>query len=276
MTHPSFIISAFISLYHLSHNQYAIRYAIGFAIGDFNLVYTGVCIVSIIVYLMLNKRLNMQLMIILIISVLLVLKANYMTAIALMSVLILLSILLKIRKNYVLFMIIFIALISLLLLKLESVARFILVISELKIFSNAIKIRLIDISNFLSNRNLLNSNTLQTRLELSSISWNTFKDNFWFGVDYTKYNSITIGNHTQWIDNLARFGIIGAFIFCLQLIKWLIRIYKNTNNYLSKNTIILSWSLFVLLGIINNNMLGGLFICMFFVANNISLLVKKV
>lgn len=166
----SFIISALISLYHLSHNQYAIRYAIGFAIGDFNLVYTGVCIVSIIVYLMLNKRLNMQLMIILIISVLLVLKANYMTAIALMSVLILLSILLKIRKNYVLFMIIFIALISLLLLKLESVARFILVISELKIFSNAIKIRLIDISNFLSNRNLLNSNTLQTRLELSSIS----------------------------------------------------------------------------------------------------------
>ncbi|WP_419958032.1 hypothetical protein [Psychrobacillus psychrotolerans] len=272
----SFLISAIVSLYYLMQNEYAIRQSYNnsyFALGDFNLVYTGVLIVALIWLLTINKIYNFRVTILFLVSILLVVKASYMTAIVSIFILALLSTLIKFRKRY--FAVFLTTLIFLLLVfSMDSIAKIIFDLANSGLINSALQVRLLDISNVLYGNSVANSGTLLDRFELSSVSWATFLDNPFFGVYYGDYGLHTIGGHTQWVDNLARFGVVGIMLLFLQMIIWFVKIYLKTKSKLEKNSLIISWLFFLFLGIINNNMLGGLFICMFFISSNINTVFK--
>lgn len=262
-------ISAIISLYYLTIDSYAIRRSYAnnyFAVGDFNLVYTGVTIAAICFYLIIGGQYKKIYLFSFIISSLLVLKANYMTAILLLIITIIIILIIKFSKNILLSFILF-SFIVLLIYFRERILEVLMLLSNSDLISFAIKSRLEDIYYALSSQSLSLSTTINDRLDLFIVSYETFLDNKLIGVNYSDYNFTTIGNHTQWIDNMARFGIIGNVLFFLQLIIWKnIRPYKELFSTDQKNLVFVSWVSFILLGIINNNMLPGIFIIMFFIA----------
>lgn len=271
----AYFLSSIISLYYLFENEYAIRRSADygyFAVGDFNLVYTGVCLAVLLWITIITKYFNLKLIILFITICLLVIKANYMTAIALLAVLLIVSTVLKYNKKAIFFLVV----ISIVFLfGMERLGYTIAAISNLDFLSSVIKYRLSDIANLLINKDIINSNTIGDRLYLASRSWESFLSSPLLGVDYENYNSFTVGSHTQWVDNLARFGVIGFSLLSFQLAIWFFQIYKSAKGWWSKCSVVLTWILFFTLGIINNNMLGGLFICMFFVSNNIYLFKVK-
>jgi len=58
--------------------------------------------------------------------------------------------------------------------------------------------------------------SLTVRFELIFTSWKTFTTstvNFFLGAGDHRVNNLVIGNHSQLIDELARYGIVGAAIF---------------------------------------------------------------
>lgn len=271
----AFFISTLISLYYLIGNQYAIRQSFNysyFAIGDFNLVYTAVCIVSMLIFLMFEKQINSKGVILLIFGSVLILRASYMTAIMLLIFLIGISIFVKYRKKPHAFTFLLIVFLALLLFGLDIGANIIYAIASVDLFSTAINLRLYDIYYTLSGSGLTEASSILARFELSSVSWNSFLENLFIGIPYSQYGQNTVGSHTQWIDNLARFGILGNFVLYAHLIYWYLQGLKVSQERISKGAHIIAWSVFFLLGMVNNNMLGGLFVCMFFVGRNIHLL----
>lgn len=64
-----------------------------------------------------------------------------------------------------------------------------------------------------------NSGDLSARFDLIEKSFQTFFDNFFIGIGYKYAYSfgdmfyIGVGSHSEWIDSLAKYGIIGAIPF---------------------------------------------------------------
>ena len=274
----SFFISTLISLYYLMGNQYAIRQSFNysyFAIGDFNLVYTAVCIVSMLIFLIFEKQVNSKIAILLIFGFALILNASYMTAIILLIFLIWISIFVKYRKKPYIFSFLLIVFLALLLIGIDIVANIIYFIASIDLFTPAINLRLYDIYYVLTGMGLTEASSIFARFELGSISWNSFLDYPFIGIPYSQYGQMSVGSHTQWIDNLARFGILGNLVLYTHLVCWYIQGLRDSNEGTSRGAHIIAWAVFLLLGIVNNNMLGGLFICMFFVGRNMHLLVES-
>lgn len=75
--------------------------------------------------------------------------------------------------------------------------------------------RVVEIKNALTG-NLSENSDLSSRNNLRSVSFKTFLSNPIFGVNHTLVgivNEKIIGNHAQWIDDLARYGFFALFIF---------------------------------------------------------------
>lgn len=58
---------------------------------------------------------------------------------------------------------------------------------------------------------------LNGRFDLINASVRTFKEHFIFGVSFLNYNTqatgIVVGDHSEWVDDLARYGIVGFTLF---------------------------------------------------------------
>lgn len=93
-----------------------------------------------------------------------------------------------------------------------------------------------------------NLDTLSTRGVLSSYGINTLKENPLFGIDFKYHTLGTIGGHSQWTDDLARYGILGIVIIFVNyffIIKHVI--FSSRNNPLTRPCILGSiFSLFIL------------------------------
>lgn len=85
--------------------------------------------------------------------------------------------------------------------------------------SPTLKERLIDLINIFSNSSLkdVGGNT-STRVSLYALSMNTFLSHMWFGIGADGIPYKTIGGHSSMLDLFAYNGIIGGFLFFLELI----------------------------------------------------------
>lgn len=86
------------------------------------------------------------------------------------------------------------------------------------------------------------------RLVRAQMSFNTFLDHPLFGITYMtsdieNLNGVILGNHTEWIDDLALFGIFSFFLFSF--------LWNSAKAINKKSNIIVVILLFILLGFFN-------------------------
>ena len=81
----------------------------------------------------------------------------------------------------------------------------------------------------------LQGTDLYSRLSLMQMSFNSFKDNILFGIPFNLYNTVqtgqNVGGHSEWIDDLARFGLLGMIL----LFAFLFRIVNHILNIMDDN-----------------------------------------
>ena len=74
-------------------------------------------------------------------------------------------------------------------------------------------------------RESIRGSDLMGRFDRITLSWNTFMTGPILGIPFSRYNTVStgivVGGHSEWPDDLARFGIVGGFIFGLFVIRLL-------------------------------------------------------
>ena len=268
------IVTNILSIYYVTKDENAIRYAksnLYFGVGDFELVYSVVLLIPILIFCSYKYFKNIKigirriLIIEIIVSIILILKANYMTAIV-MTVYMIPCVIYLGKNNKILkfFMFQIFILLGVFIIKNLIIEACLYIINNTSIFSEIINTKIMAIANFLSGGGAVD--TIDNRMELSNISFNTFINNPLIGVDFSQYGRTVIGSHATWVDSLARFGIIGVSIIIVFLYKIFKNIVSNCKNKLDRNCIIISIFGFLILGFINNNMMSGVFVVIFIVA----------
>jgi len=267
----AYTVSCVISLYYLSKDKYIYRDNFDltrhFGLASHDFIYTSIILASFLLYLIVRNKHNRTLyLIVIIIMSLLTLKTNYTTAIILYIVFIgYIIIELCVKKNKLIIWITATAIILLFFVfKSDILSCLGSFINSMKI-SDVVRARLLELIDAMSG-SLGNESDLSIRFTLQNVSKNTFLANPLFGVNYSNYNEITVGQHSQWMDNLAQFGIIGNTI----LISYFIYIYKYTRKFaftiISRQCINFSWIFFIVFGFLNPNMRATFFLCMFIFA----------
>lgn len=100
------------------------------------------------------------------------------------------------------------------------------------------------------------TSTFSERLQLMEKSFESIKDNYLFGLSHKygyNYNELKayVGLHTEWIDFIAKYGIImfAIYVYILaRAFKEIMNNYKNTNYY---NVFLTSAILLTILGFLN-------------------------
>lgn len=94
---------------------------------------------------------------------------------------------------------------------------------------------------------------LNGRFDLMSTSFGTFKEHWLLGVPFSKYNTVNtgiiVGDHSEWVDDLARYGAIGSLLFAIFSIKGIKTIFMEFR--LNKTMIISNTILIGLYGFAN-------------------------
>lgn len=103
--------------------------------------------------------------------------------------------------------------------------------------------------------------TYLSRLELAKISLNTFSKHPIFGIGYVKadfalisYTSTGIGHHSEFIDHLGRYGIIGAVFYLLIWINYYKSIQKMNGSKDSIRIANMMFVAFLVTSFLNNSM----------------------
>lgn len=126
------------------------------------------------------------------------------------------------------------------------------------IFGDAVKLRLLGISNVLEGGsayinstftgNMAEGDTVVNRIGSYQMSVNAFLNNFWFG--YATSNYIPAGGHSTWVDFVAHYGIGVSFLIFSVFLKsytWLKKIYAEFRIELN-----LVFAYVCVVGILNN------------------------
>jgi len=101
--------------------------------------------------------------------------------------------------------------------------------------------RMNEIGAILATKNVDNgeSSDFNTRMELIGTSFNTFLNNPILGVGY-KYgyifersSEVGMGNHNEWVDALAKYGLMGGVFYILVFLFALQNIYRKSNKKVS-------------------------------------------
>ncbi|MCR5609721.1 MAG: O-antigen ligase family protein, partial [Lachnospiraceae bacterium] len=86
-------------------------------------------------------------------------------------------------------------------------------------------------------RESIKGSDLMGRFDLIKLSWDSFKNNPLLGVPFSRYNTmfsgLIVGGHSEWPDDLARYGIIGGAFFTLFVVRSLkkVLLYERNNCY---------------------------------------------
>lgn len=121
---------------------------------------------------------------------------------------------------------------------------------------------------YLISANDMSGSDFSARSNLILISFNTFKNNPIFGVKFDNYNSLsglTIGSHSQWTDDIARFGIIGSLLWIFLLINCIKSILSCAPTWTSLKKAMLT--IFIIYGYFNP-IISGSFLMLIFIFIN--------
>lgn len=144
-----------------------------------------------------------------------VLLMNYTTQIIFFFSAIFLVLLFKIFKKRDL-VLVAIGLVTFFILFHNLISQMILYLNHRYFLDNAdISMRLEEISKFLLSGDL-SGKALGSRLDRMRVSWHSFLNYPMFGIPFSQYNIgkvLSVGGHHEWIDDMARFGVVGMSFF---------------------------------------------------------------
>lgn len=247
-----------------------------FGVGDFQLMYGLVIFVGSLTAILrtkITRKARFKLTMLLMLSSLTLFKSNLVTSLILGIFSIFLNYLLMsknltIKKILVSTTLIFIVLVR------DTVAQLFFALSRWDKLYWSTQNKIAAIGNLLIKSD--NIDTLGSRWDLAQQSINSFFSNPIFGVNYSDYGQGVIGMHSQWADDLARFGLFGfLFVLVVGLLMYL-EMIRAASNHLDYTSVKAAWLTYIVLGFLNPNMMGALLIIMFVIAPFISSIERTV
>ena len=248
-------ITSIISIYYIVFvDPIAVRYSLVdlyWGTADFQFVYGAACLMGpLFVYSFLEKMGGIKLKLSFCVIAVLIALCNLGTAVVISIISIILAIMVKYRKKTKGYLALMIGMFVFFTRKLWGGLLMMLVNKSKHIFWHTQK-KIIAVLNIIMGIEA-NIDTLGSRLEKISYSLNTFKKNPIFGVSFKEYGMDTIGNHCQWIDDLARMGVLGNILMWANYF-WTSYYYikRNKKNKFIYDSLISSWITFFVLGFLN-------------------------
>lgn len=264
----SITVTLVVSLYYvLVVDPQAIRNTQGvsyFGVGDFQFVY-ALAILSGPFFTFIRRRKENKenygtYLIVFSLSCLCIILCNLVTSVVIMVASIALSYYLASNKSFMKMLLVILA--GIIVLLKNFWANLLRKIASKGILYWSTSNKLIAIANLISGSGE-NLDTLSSRVRLTNISLNSFKEHMLFGIDFSNHQSGVVGCHAQWADDLARFGIIGnIFIWgnYLFVVKYVL---KNCKCEQIKISLITVFILFFVLGFLNPALSGTILMCIF-------------
>lgn len=223
-----------------------------FALVDFTYIYAILPLVGaffVVVKFGESKKIKVITTIFLLVEFLLLLIANFATAFLFMLFIIgFILITRKKTKAKNIFIFLFILLALVFLLK-ELISTVLYEISDLSIFSEIMKRRLVDLGNFFSGNG--GGNSISARLTLMTASFKSFLKYPFFGIPFELFNRDTIGLHETWISILGYGGIVVFIAMITSLVLQIIYTSKSINNFTAKQHFYFLLFVFIVLGFLN-------------------------
>ena len=108
------------------------------------------------------------------------------------------------------------------------------------------------------------------RERLIAVSLNSFQRSPIFGVGYWEYGILTIGAHTEWVDMLGVFGLVGTALFGVSVYILCRGIYIRTDNKTDRISYLIALGISFVLGFIDPCLMMPVLMMVFVVAPNIS------
>ncbi|MCK9627019.1 MAG: O-antigen ligase family protein [Bacteroidales bacterium] len=133
-----------------------------------------------------------------------------------------------------------------------------------------------NITDFSQTRNMQDTGSLGARIELSLISLQTWLggfSNFFFGIGEHAINDASmqgltnagVGQHSQFFDHLARYGLLGGLILYKAVKNTLRFVLKRAHNTKMYNRIFVVLLAFILYSFLNNSLIGNILFVVFLV-----------
>lgn len=166
-----------------------------------------------------KKKVSLFLLVFLLVGIYIVIRSLYMTAILLLIVGFILAVVIgRLKSLFVPLIFVIFGLFALVYL----IATYGIDLPFLNDEHNMLLSRVDEVSLILQG-NIDSAADFGSRNELFNNSLKTFKDNFLFGInheisDFGNYKEVIIGGHSEWVDNLAKYGL-----FSLLLVFFLIK-----------------------------------------------------
>lgn len=233
-------------------------------VGDFQLMYAIAIIFGPLLFLIIDKLKNNKKCFGLLCSFILMgiclLLCNLVTSvvIAIFSVFITYCIT---RKNKVIYLIIgFFSMVAVFLKSFFS--NLLMKLAEKNLFYWSTNNKIIAIANVLKG-DMTNIDTLSRRMMLINQSLKSFQDNPFFGINFKEHVEGKIGCHSQWADDLGRYGIFGNIIIWYNYIKIAKMTIRYKNDKIMKNNMMSVWISFFILGFLNPCLSGTILMAMF-------------
>ncbi len=108
------------------------------------------------------------------------------------------------------------------------------------------------------------------RERLVAYSLNSFKNNPIFGIGYWEYGFMTIGAHTEWVDMLGVFGLVGTALFGISVFILCRSIFIRSEDRTERISFFIALGIMFLLGFLDPFLSMPVLIMVFVVAPNIS------
>lgn len=260
------LITVFISFYYmLLVDPQAVRNTQGvsyFGVGDFQLMYAiAVFMGPLLIFIINSPKKKFYIFNFICYSACLLL-CNLVTTwvIAAVSISLSMFIMCKSKKKYT----IAISLLLLLLATKNLVVKFCIDIANSGIFYWSTSNKIMAIANVLSG-NFTNIDTLSRRSMLINQSLTSFKENPLFGLDFREHVAGNVGCHSQWADDLARYGIIGNFFIFLNYFYVVYYTLINSKHKFVKDALKVAWITSLVLGFLNPCLSGTILMIIFVV-----------
>lgn len=220
-----------------------------YAIGSYGYFYALVPLIIFLTFSFLNSRKYRLESLALIIGFLVLLTRAAFTTI-IIAILILLTILIvfNIKKLYIK-LLVFLSGLTLIAIFVNNMSNFFLKVSEWSSLPDVVSIRFIELSMLFANQSMLGTDIV-FRQSLYQLSWHTFIAHPMFGVLGRQSGFYSqIGGHSEWLDNLAAYGICSIFIFA-----FLYKAYKYCAEKMPREMKLpynLCWAFYICIGFIN-------------------------
>lgn len=242
-------------------------------VGTYAYFYSAVAIIISLFFLLFYTKLNkIIVMVSLVLFIGVLIKSSFTLALLFTIIFTLILLLIRFTKNPV-FTIPFLSLIIIMLQVNGYFVALFVRLSKISFISPEVSIRFLEIVDFLSGKKIEGSD-LASRLDLYNKSLQAFGHHILTGTSLFKNTIYIAGDHSAWLDLLARFGLVSILLFI-----FLYKVYAYTMKSIApkyKVLVRIYWIYFIILGIVNTLFFASIFVVwILFLPIAISVIQKK-